>query len=423
MKLKLLVFFFLAFCSVSFAQYTSIINSNNPGFSESPYSVGGGVYQLESNLFFRNTSIEPTFSQPQSLGLDLSFRTSYLTDKLEFIADFSIQQDKVAFKNIFQSHYYKSGLGKALIGAKYLVYEQKYIDKSKEIRSWKKRFAFDWKRLIPNVGVYAGMHVTNGLHFDGNLSPRAGILLQNNLTSELNVITNIFYDKIGTDASEFSFLISSTYNFNLRWSMFLESQTYVNKIQNGTNFGAGFAYLYHRNFQINTSARLLFEGEATGFYTGIGVSYRIDRHLDKLKKEASEFDLLTSDENVNYKKKGFFNKILNIFKGKKKKKTKTKNEVDVEETIDETATPRRTRPKRTRKKSALSKDGGKKKKGFLGIFGGKKDKKEGDKTSKKKKKKDKKKGKKKKVETELEKLEREIKELEEELKKNKKDNN
>ena len=47
-----------------FGQYTEVINSNNPGFSESPYSVGSGIYQFESNFFFRNTELVPKFSQP-----------------------------------------------------------------------------------------------------------------------------------------------------------------------------------------------------------------------------------------------------------------------------------------------------------------------------------------------------------------------
>ncbi|MFT5257510.1 MAG: hypothetical protein ACI9KF_001140, partial [Arenicella sp.] len=73
-----LPFFLIAFLSNStilFAQYTEVINSNKPGFSVSPYSVGTGVYQFESNLFLRNINVLPTFSRPQSLGLDLQFRT------------------------------------------------------------------------------------------------------------------------------------------------------------------------------------------------------------------------------------------------------------------------------------------------------------------------------------------------------------
>ena len=156
LKCFLLIFLF-GFSSV-YSQYTEVINSNKPGFSESPYSVGTGVYQFESSIFLKNTSIEPTFSRPQSLGFDMLFRTSFFLEKLELNAQVSYQRDKIAFKNIFTSHYFTTGLGKFTIGAKYLLFQQEYEDKSKEVRSWKRRNAFDKKRLIPSVAIYAGIN-------------------------------------------------------------------------------------------------------------------------------------------------------------------------------------------------------------------------------------------------------------------------
>lgn len=76
-KLHLFIpLFFTGSISV-FSQYTDVINSNKPGFSESPYSVGAGIYQFESSVFTRNTRIAPTFSIPKSLGMDFLFRTSF----------------------------------------------------------------------------------------------------------------------------------------------------------------------------------------------------------------------------------------------------------------------------------------------------------------------------------------------------------
>ncbi|WP_439129404.1 transporter [Polaribacter sp.] len=380
-KLQLtLVFFFTSYITVN-AQYTDVINSNKPGFSESPYSVGTGVYQFESNLFLRNTTIEPTFSRPQSFGFDLLFRTSFLLERLELNTQLSYQRDKVAFKNIFTSHYFTSGLSRATIGAKYLLYQQEYEDKSKEVRSWKRRNAFDRKRLIPSVAIYLGMNTdfVNDIHKTGSITPKAGILLQHNLTRDFNLITNIIYDNIGSDFAEFSYIITATQNFSDRWSAFFENQTVFQEYQNNINFGLGFAYLYSRDLQFNTSARMLFEGKAQGFYASLGVSYRINKHNDSFK-ELDDNGLEIKDTPIsryNKKQNSFFYRLLRIFK-KKDKKT-------------------RTRPKRSRKTKT-------KKGGFLGLFGKKKEK-----NSKKKK-----------EETEIEKLEREIKELEEEMKKEEK---
>ncbi|GAB7257309.1 hypothetical protein OBPA_17740 [Polaribacter sp. OB-PA-B3] len=387
-KFQLFIVVFFSCIASIFAQYTDVINSNKPGFSESPYSVGTGVYQFESNIFYRNTSIEPTFSRPESLGLDFMFRTSFLFEKLELNTQLTYQRDKVAFKNIFTSSYDVSGFSRITVGAKYLVYQQEYEDKSKEVRSWKRRHAFDTKRLIPSVAVYLGMNTdfVNEIHKTGSITPKVGILLQHNLTQDFNVITNVFYDNIGSDFSEFSYIITATQNFSDQWSAFIENQTIFQEYQNNTNLGLGLAYLYSRNLQFNTSARLLFEGQSKGYYASLGVSYRINRHrdsfieLDDNGKEVKD----TPISRYNKKQNSFFNRFLNIFKKKDKKN--------------------RTRPTRTRKATSKKKSGD-----FLGIFGKKKRK-----TTKK--------------ETEIEKLEREIKELEKEMKKdekkkNKNDNN
>jgi hypothetical protein len=327
-KLKLFYLLFLLGFSSIYSQYTEVINSNKPGFSESPYSVGTGVYQFESNLFLRNTSIEPTFSVPQSLGFDMLFRTSFLLERLEINANISYQRDKIAFKNIFTSDYATTGFREFTIGAKYLIFQQEYNDKSKEVRSWKKRMAFDTKRLVPSVAVYAGLNTdfVNDIYKTGSMSPKAGILLQNNLSNDFNVITNFYYDKIGTDFSEFSYIFTGTYTFSDRWSGFFENQTVFQKHQNNTNLGTGLAYLYNKDLQINTSARFLFEGKAQGFYAGFGISYRINKHQDSFKETGNTENDRKNTPITRYNKKqsSFFSRILGIFTKKRSERASRK---------------------------------------------------------------------------------------------------
>lgn len=326
---KLLLVIFLFVISSINAQYTEVINSNKPGFSESPYSVGTGVYQFESNFFLRNTSIEPTFSRPQSFGTDFLFRTSFFLEKLEINAHLTYQRDKIAFKNIFTSHYFSSGFSQFTLGAKYLVYQQEYTDKSKEVRSWKKRNAFDFKRLIPSVALYLGLNTdfVNEIHKTGNMSPKIGILLQNNLTRDLNVITNFYYDKAGTGFEEFSYIITATQNFSDRWSAFFENQGVYQKYQTNNNLGTGLAYLFTEDLQINTSARFITEGRAQGFYGGLGLSYRIDKHKDTYVDLDSKGKAIKDTPITRYNKKqkgGFFSRIFSIFKKKDKRKRSRK---------------------------------------------------------------------------------------------------
>ncbi len=394
---KLLISCIVLFTSALSAQYTGVINSNRPGFSESPYSVGTGVYQLETSIFYRNTGIHPTFSLPQSRGADFLFRTSFLKEKLEFNVNFAYQKDKVAFRNIFTSSYFTSGFSKFIVAGKYLIYEQKYKNKSEEVRSWVERHSFDWKRLIPSVAGYVGVNVgiVNDIHATGGFSPKVGVLLQNDLSKELNVVTNIFYDRIGTDLPEFSYIITATYSINDRWSTFFENQTFSNKFEYRTNLGSGLAFLYNKNIQINSSLRLLANPNSSGFYTSIGASYRFDRHKDEMIELDENGKPIEDEEDGSVKKKGFFGKLLSkatgIFKKKGKrivdgnttlkkktiesiKKNTNKDEITINNDSLQVRTvkPIRTRPKRARVRPSKIKPVKKKRKGGLfGIFKGK----------------------------------------------------
>ncbi|WP_218599553.1 transporter [Polaribacter sp. NJDZ03] len=372
MKNLFLKFFITLTVSITYstqAQYTDVINSNNPGFSESPYSVGTGVYQFETSFFYKKTNIEPTFSIPESFGADLLFRTSFFLEKLELNAQLTYQKDEVTFNNIFTSQYSTSGLSKFTIGAKYLLFQPEYTDKTKEVRSWRRRHAFDKKRLIPSVALYLGVNTdeVNDIYKTGSVSPKLGILLQQNITDRFNIVYNGYYDKIGTDFFELSYIITATQNLNYNWSGFIEHQAIFKNEQNNLNLGAGLAYLINEDFQINTSARFLKEGKSKGVYGSVGISYRIDSHSDSYTDLDDSGKVIkdTPISRYNKKQNGFFSRM---FKKKDKKKA-------------------------VRKRSRTRTSTKEKKGGFLGLFGKKKAKKE----------------------TDIEKLEREIKELEKEV--------
>jgi hypothetical protein len=318
---------FLGFESI-FAQYTDVINSNKPGFSESPYSVGTGVYQFESSLFLRNLNTNNPFSVPNSMGIDFMFRTSFFLERLELNAQMDFQRDELISTVNPSERINVTGFGRFVIGAKYLIFQQEYEDKSKEVRSWVRRNAFDKKRLIPSVAVYVGMNTdfVSENYKTGSISPKFGILLQNDLTNDFNLITNVFYDKVGSNFSEFSYIITATQNFNERWSGFVENQTIFQQNFNHTNIGGGIAYLFTKNMQFNVTARYLTEGRASGFYGSVGVSYRIDKHVDSYveiddnKNEISD----TPISRYNKKQGGFFSRIFGSKNKNKSNRKRTK---------------------------------------------------------------------------------------------------
>ncbi|MEX6626094.1 transporter [Tenacibaculum salmonis] len=352
-KKLLLLFAFCAVLTVN-AQYTTVINSNRPGFSESPYSVGSGIYQFESSLFFRKANATPTFSNPEALGLNLLFRTSFFTEKLEFNLNTTFQKDKLFFKNIFESSVNKIGLSKLTLGAKYLIYTPKYEDKKEEIRSWKKRHSFDNKRWIPHVGIYVGANfgsVLGDYYQKGGINAKVGLLLQHEFSDKLYVITNFYYDYIGSDFKELSYIISATKNLNDYWSAFAEIQGTSDQYQNKTNVGAGAAYLFSENLQFNGTVRGTLQQEEVGMYVGLGASYRLNKHQDKFI-EVDEFDnKIEEQKDEKYDEdKGFFGrmiaKITGLFKKKDKQKVTIKDGDKEEEIIIE-------KPRRERSKSLI----------------------------------------------------------------------
>lgn len=348
--------FFLSFCFCANAQYTEVINSNHPGFSESPYSVGQKVYQFETNLFSRKASVLPTFSNPEATGLNLHFRTGLFDEKLEFSLTTALQNNTFAFTNIFESSYTKFSLSQLTIGAKYLIFAPNYKKKAEEIRSWRKRHSFGWDRWIPHIALYGGLNfgfLLNDFHQRGNFAPKFGVLLQNELSNQLNIVTNIYYNHIGGRLPEFSYIVTGTYNFNFKWSGFLEHQALFNKQEKQSNLGLGVAYLFSNDLQINASVKATFQAENTiGSYVGIGASYRIDRHVDEfveLDEYGNRVDPLTK-ETYN---KGFFGRFFDKVKGIFKKKDKPDVEIDEEIAKPQTIDGKEAGRGRTRQKSIL----------------------------------------------------------------------
>ena len=179
------------------------------------------------------------------------------------------------------------GFSKLTLGAKYLVYKPEYADKSKEIRSWKARHSFDKRRLIPAVGVYAGLNTNllTKLHKNPEgISPRFGIYTQNDLSNRLIVLFNFIADKVFTQEAENSYIMTVTYTLHENWSVFAENQGFFRKnVPNDFQFGAGGAYLINPNMQADFSARMIFDERGDNTYLiGGGLSWRLDKHKDKI---------------------------------------------------------------------------------------------------------------------------------------------
>lgn len=309
------------------AQYTEVINSRRPGFSDSPYSIGTKVYQVEGGLFYKDVGnylfydqdLDESFAySANSFGTDIMLRTGQFFERLEFNLDMAILSESRDYSLPADSSASGFGFSKLTLGAKYLLYKPEYTDKTKEIRSWKARHSFDKRRLIPAVGVYAGLN-TNLLvdlykNPDG-ISPRFALFTQNDLSERLVVLLNFIMDYAFTDQSENSYIITVTYALNQKFSVFGENQGFFRKnVPNDFQFGAGGAYLINKDMQADLSARMIFDERGDNTYIfGGGISWRLDNHKDKIIVNKANND----EDGIDAPKKGFFNTItFGLFAGK-----------------------------------------------------------------------------------------------------------
>ena len=315
MKNLRIVLFFL-FCTANMiAQYTDIINSNRPSLSKSPFSVGTDVLQFETGFFYEDRTFTH-FSDVSSFGTNISIRYGKLMEKLEFVGDISYRYDDVKKDVIHIPHSYKSyGISNLTIGAKYLIYKQEYDDKSTEVRSWKRRMAFDWKRLIPSVGVYAGVN-TNFVgpdYKESGITPKFGILLHNEFNPRFILVTNIIGDKItNKEKVNYQYIVTATYVLYPDWSVFAENEGNFNDYSDEFFAGVGLGYLVNQNLQLDISYRTALNVDPKNPTFSAGFSWRLDRHQDSYTDLESP-----EEETIEIQREPFFKRI---FKKRYKKK-------------------------------------------------------------------------------------------------------
>ena len=305
----------------SFAQYTEVINSKRPGFSESPFGIGTKVYQIETGGFYRYNAKQELLTTRSSGGMDLFLRSGLFWEKLEVNIGFTYQKDQVLDDLLLDNTFAQSGFSQFTLGGKYLFYMPKYKDPSKEIRSWKKKWAFDTKRLIPSIGLYAGLN-TNLLgkpYKAPSLSPKVVLLLQNDFSPYLIWVNNIVGDYLTlNDQRTFGYISTLSYSMTDRFSIFGETQGMFTKTEKEFLFGGGFAYLPSKNMQIDIFARHEIEFDYLNLYGGLGFSWRLDRHKDKVIYKKTNKDV--GSGKINRKKGNFFSRLFKKNKSKSKKR-------------------------------------------------------------------------------------------------------
>lgn len=302
------------------AQYTEVINSKRPGFSESPFSVGTGVYQVEGGLFYQNSNDDELMSLQKSFGYDAFLRAGVFSERLEFSMNLKYHSEHY-LSQLEPSREMVSinGFSQFTIGAKFMIYMPQYKDPAKEIRSWKAKMKFDKKRLIPSVGLYAGLN-TNLLSKDYKLealSPRVALLLQNDFDEYTIWVNNVVVDYFNIEnLRTYGYISTLSYAMTDRFTVFAEHQGMFRPEDKEFKLGGGMAYLVSPDWQVGLNLHWDMKTDHLNLYGGLGASWRYDKHKEKIKYKKVEKK--EGSGRIQDKKEGGFFK--NLFKKKPRRR-------------------------------------------------------------------------------------------------------
>jgi hypothetical protein len=318
---KLIAFLFLLSYQVQFAQFTDEINSNRPGRSMMAFSVGKSVIQAETGLYYNTEDHNSLNYKANGFIAELDLRWGLFFEELELIAEFQYQNDRLTSLIGDQN---RSALKKTIIGAKYLVYDPfKNYEEKPNLYSWKANHSFKWRQLYPAVAVYAGVNLNfsdNPFNYspndvlDSKISPKAMLIAQNHFGSRWVLVTNLMYDKIGSEFASINYVLTLTRGFNAEWSGFIENQGYNGDYYSDGLFRIGAAYLFQKNMQIDASFGKNFKNTPGLMNFGVGFSWRFAENYQEVKLEKDN----GSKMDKKMKKKG------------EKEAKKRKDAVDVE---------------------------------------------------------------------------------------------
>lgn len=284
-----IVFLIFSITHFTFGQYTEVINSNRPGVSQSAFAVGPNVIQFEAGPYIVKEEHTLLKYDVSGFGADFVARYGLLFEELEINVQGTYQNDTQTLNSSsIPLDEKRSNFKNLTVGAKYMIYDpyRNAAEEKPNLYSWKANRKFKWKSLIPAVAVYAGANFDtkdNPYTAPGieGFSPKIALISQNNFTGGWVFVINLIKDRIGTDYSDFQYILTLTHSFNPQWVVFGETQGIHSDFYADNLFRFGGAYLWSKNFQLDTALTFNTKDTPSVFSVNFGMSYRLDFHQDK----------------------------------------------------------------------------------------------------------------------------------------------
>ncbi len=279
--------------SICTAQYTDEVNSNRPGKSMMAFSVGKTVIQAETGLNYIKEDHENLLYDAKGFNADLAVRYGFWKEELEIIAELQYQKDTY---NQLDMTTDRSALRQTIIGAKFLFYDPfKNGPEKPNLYSWKANHRFKWKQFIPAFSGYVGVNFNldkkNFFNYapadivEPGFSPKVMAIAQNHFGSRTVLVTNLIYNKIGTEFASIDYILTLTRGINQNWSAFIENQGYNGKYYSDGIVRLGAAYLHKKDMQFDASIGTNIKSTPGIFYGGIGFTWRFTKNYKEVKMD------------------------------------------------------------------------------------------------------------------------------------------
>lgn len=316
LKTRILFFLFFLFpCTSSFAQFTDVINSNRPGQSMSAFSVGKTVIQSEMGVNYTKEKDNDAQYKGETWDSDLTLRYGVFFEQFELIAHLDYHNETFDYSATPSFDVHDTGLKRATLGAKYLVYDpERDYERKPNLYSWKANHQFNWRQFIPAVALYGGMNfylqkdkfLRPYLPRENNFSFKGMILTQNQF-GRYTFLTNIIVDRFPSQTTSLDYVLTMTRGFNSRLSGFVEIQGLNNTYYKDHFFRTGAAYLVWQNLQVDASIGSNFQPTPNLVFGGVGFSWRFDANYSevmlRIPKEDKRSKLDKKSDKLKDKKK------------------------------------------------------------------------------------------------------------------------
>lgn len=286
----LLVLLFGISSQISFGQFTDEINSNRPGKSMMAFAVGKTIIQTETGVTYVSEDHNLLNYQAKGFMGELAIRYGVWKEELEIIGEIQYQNDKLSSGSYEES---RNGFKQLTLGAKYLIYDPfKNFEDKPNLYSWKANKKFKWRQFIPAFAMYAGANFKVGDNpfsyapsdiIEPSFSPKVTAIAQNHFGGRWVLVTNLTYDKIGTDFATINYILTLTRGFNAQWSGFIENQGYMGDYYSDGVMRIGAAFLFDKHMQVDASIGKNLKDTPGLFNAGIGFSWRFADQYEEVK--------------------------------------------------------------------------------------------------------------------------------------------